>query len=127
MTPHILIADANRSAAQVTRGIVSRALVGASVTVVHTLEGACEDIQRQRPDVLILDPAPDPQAADRLMQYVKLTYPDTRMMVLASAPTPPLRRKMEALGADVYLEKPTLLQQLVQTLQTLYPPHYSPS
>src|SRR5262245_37842428 len=118
MPTHVLIVDANRSAAHVTRAIVARALPGATLTVAHTLEDAWRELRDQRPDVLLLDPPPDQLAVARLIQYAKEGCPQLRLILLAWAPTPSLRRTMEALGVELYLEKPALLSQLAHALQT---------
>jgi DNA-binding NarL/FixJ family response regulator len=124
MATHVLIVDANRSAAHVTQAIVARPLPGATLTVVHTLEDAWRDLQGHRPDVLLLDPARDQLAATRLIQYAMEECRHVRVVVLASAPTLTLRRTMQALGVEIYLEKPALLERLAQALQT--PPRPSP-
>jgi DNA-binding NarL/FixJ family response regulator len=51
-----------------------------------------------------------------LIVQLKAERPDARVIVVASAPTPALRRKMAGLGVDTYLEKPALLPLLLQEL-----------
>jgi DNA-binding NarL/FixJ family response regulator len=48
-------------------------------------------------------------AAAWLIQAFKTARPHGLVIVLASAPTPSLRRTMHRLGVDVYLEKPVTL------------------
>ena len=119
MAAHVLIVDPNHSAAEVTRAIVSRALAEATLTVVHSLDDARLALRAQGPDILILDPAPAWPQAEALIQQAKQASPDLRVMVLASAPTPALRRASAALGVELYLEKPALLSQLAQALHPL--------
>jgi DNA-binding NarL/FixJ family response regulator len=122
MTPHILIVDANTSAAHVTRGVIARTLPGATVEVVPTLAAAKLLLQLQPHDMLILDPSPDTLADAQFLQALKEDLPAAHVMVLCSAPTPALRRQMEAVGVDVYLEKPVVLSQFAQKLRSILAP-----
>jgi CheY-like chemotaxis protein len=119
MAPHILIVDANTSAAHVTRAVIARTLPDATVAVVPTLEAAKSQLQGQPQDMLILDPSPDTLADARFLQRLKEDLPAAHVMVLCSAPTPALRRQMEALGVDVYLEKPVILSLFAQELRSI--------
>jgi DNA-binding NarL/FixJ family response regulator len=122
MPPHILIVDANTSAAHVTRGVISRTLPGATVVVVPTLEAAKQQLQRQPHDMLILDPSPDLLADAQFLRCLKADLPAAHVLVICSAPTPALRRQMAALGVDVYLEKPVVLSQFAQELRSILAP-----
>jgi len=122
MVPHILIVDANTNAAQVTRAVVARTLPEATVAVVPTLEAAKLQLQHQPQDMLILDPSPDMLADAPFLQRLKGDLLAAHVMVLCSAPTPALRRQMEALGVDVYLEKPVVLSLFAQKLRSILTP-----
>ena len=119
MAAHILIVDPDASAAQVTDAIVRRVTPGATVTVAPDPERGWLSLLRHRPDVLIIDPAPYNPASARLIQLVKEGFPTSCVIVLASAPTAPLRRRMLLLGADAYLEKPVPLPLLAERLGDL--------
>ena len=118
MPADILIVDADAAAAQVTRAIVQRAAPGAQLAVVAGLQAAYRELQRALPDVLIIDPSPHPLAGVELAAVVKRRHPDGQVIVLASAPTAALRRQMQGLGVDLYLEKPAPL--LVEDVRRLF-------
>jgi DNA-binding NarL/FixJ family response regulator len=120
MPARILIIDANAAAAQVTRAIVERAAPGAQLAVAPDLQAAYRELQGEPPDVLIIDPAPHPLAGVQLAAAVKRRNPRGQVIVLASAPTAALRRQMQGLGVDLYLEKPAPL--LVEELRRLLQP-----
>src|SRR4051812_40683506 len=88
---HILILDANASAALVTRAGVQRVVPQASIASESTPENAWASAQTHKPDLLILDPAPAELASAWLVQNIKTAYPDIHIIVLASAPTSTLR------------------------------------
>jgi DNA-binding response OmpR family regulator len=119
MVPHILIVDSDRSAAEVTRAVVVRALPEATVAVAPTFERAQLSMQGQRPDALIIDPAPQSRDGTRLIEQFKAMCPSAPIIVVASMPTPALRRTMADLRVDTYLEKPALLPLLRNQLHAL--------
>jgi DNA-binding NtrC family response regulator len=121
MVPHILIVDSDSSAAQVTRAVVARAIPEATLAVASTFERAQFSMQGQRPDALIIDPAPQSRDGTRLIEQFKVMCPDAPVIVVASMPTPALRRTMAGLGVGTYLEKPALLPLLRQELHALVP------
>lgn len=118
MTLHILIVDADRSAAQVTRAAVARSLPAATVTVTTDPAHAWARSQPEPLDVLIIDPPPRRPAGTQLIRQVQAIWPDVLVIVLASAPTPALRRDLRAIAVDVYLEKPALLPVVLAALHT---------
>jgi DNA-binding response OmpR family regulator len=119
MVPHILIIDADSSAAQVTRAVVARALPDATMAVAPTIERALLNMQEQRPDALIIDPGAQSRDGTQLIEQFKALCPDAPVIVVASMPTPALRRTMADLRVDTYLEKPALLPLLRHELHAL--------
>jgi CheY-like chemotaxis protein len=119
MIPDILIVDGDTGAAQVTRAVVARIIPEATLAVAATFEQAWRIIQSQRPDALIIDPSPQSREGARLIEQLKAAYPAACVIVVASMPTPALRRTMAGLGVDSYLEKPALLPLLRQELYAL--------
>jgi DNA-binding NarL/FixJ family response regulator len=115
MAVHVLIIDADNSAAAVTSAIVKRIDPQANV-VCETPEQAWLSLQQMLPDVLILDPAAQGPSGTLLIQMCKAEYPSMRVVVLASLPTPALRATVRRLGVDVYLEKPAPLPKLLEKL-----------
>ncbi len=122
MLPHILIVESDFAAARVTSAILARAVPTAIVSVESDFEAARRSMQSHPPDVLIVDPVRHRPESIWLIQHLKTKHPDAHVIVIASAPTPALRREMEGLGVDAYLEKPELLSlQIQQVLAVLRP------
>ena len=119
MAHHVLIVDADASAAQVTAAGVMRALPDASLTIVPSPERGRSSLRCLQPDVLIVDPSPNTLTAMALIRLVKAEYPACCVVVLTSAPRPVLRRDLMRLGVDVYVEKPAPLELLIQQLRAV--------
>ncbi|GIV98094.1 MAG: hypothetical protein KatS3mg057_2751 [Herpetosiphonaceae bacterium] len=114
--PHILIVDPDSSAAQITAAGIARGLPEATVLVVPGPAEGWEEIQRQLPDALIIDPVPYSLSAATLIRQLKTRQPHSYIVVLASTPTPALQRELRSLQIDAYLEKPAPLSMLVTRL-----------
>lgn len=112
---HILIVDPDTSSSHVTRAIVARAAPDARISVEPDAEQACHKLGRLLPNVLVIDPSPSLVASLKLIAAVKGRLAG-HVIVVASAPSAALRRRMHAMGVDVYLEKPAPL--LVGELRT---------
>ena len=106
---HILIVDKDLGAAQVTRAIVERAAPDARLTVEPDSEQARRNLPRLQPDVVIIDPSPALHAGTQMIAAAKGAAHTAQVIVLASAPSAGLRRKMRDLGVDLYHEKPSPL------------------
>lgn len=123
MPPHILIIDSDASAAQITRAGVERIVPEATLAVEPDPEQGWLSVQRHCPDVMIIDPPQHPLTAGRLIQHLKLICPAAQVIVLASEPTPALRRTLQRSGADAYLAKPVplaiLMQAVHQAIETI--------
>ena len=122
MELQILIVDTDTSAARVTCALVARAIPEAILVVAPTFDHARLSMQAQHPDALIIDPSPQSLEGARLIEQFKATRPDASVIVVASMPTPALRRLMAGLGVDAYLEKPALLPLLRHQLNRLVRP-----
>lgn len=119
MSLHILIVDADASAAQVTRAFVHRIAPDATVAIEQTPEHARRLIENSQPDVLIIDPIHHSPTSYRLIHQLRQKSPSARIVVLASKPTPTLRATMQALHVDAYLEKTAALPLLMTSLQVV--------
>lgn len=120
MAPHILIVDADASAAHVTAAVIQRIAPDATVTVEHTPAQAWLSFQRAPPDALIVDPASHGLTGPLLIQLLKQECPQARIIVVAPEPTPALRRKMHEFNVDAYLEKPAPLSLLIDHLRAVF-------
>lgn len=123
MPLHILIVDADRTAAQVTRAAVARSLPAATVTVTTDPAHPWVRTPPEPLDVLIIDPPRRPPAGTQLIRRAQALWPGVLVIVLASAPTPALRRDLRALAVDMYLEKPALLPVVLTALHTALQRH----
>jgi DNA-binding NarL/FixJ family response regulator len=121
MIPHILIVESDNAAAQVTSAILARAVPTAIVSVESDFAAAQRGIQSYAPDVLIVDPVLHRPESIELVRHLKIANPHARIIVIASTPTPALRREMESLGVDTYIEKPALLPLRIQQLLAMVP------
>jgi DNA-binding NarL/FixJ family response regulator len=106
---HILIVDQDIGAAQVTRAIVERAAPDARLTLEPDSEQARRNLPTLQPDVVIIDPSPAMLAGTQMIEAAKGAAHTAQVIVLASAPSAGLRRKMRDLGVDMYHEKPSPL------------------
>lgn len=106
-------------AAQVTGAMITRSLPSATLCFEPTPERGWLSFQRSHPDVVIIDPSLHSPAGLELIRQIKEQAPPARVIVLTSSPTPALRRRMSALGADVYLEKSGPLDQLVAQIRRI--------
>jgi len=122
MVRHVLLIDADSSAAHITSAIVQRLAPDVTVACERTPERGWFSAQHQQPDVLIIDPSPHGPAGTLLIEICKATWPETRVVVLSSAPTPALRTQIQQLAVDAYLEKPApptvLIEHLLKILGT---------
>ena len=119
IAPHILIVDTDMSAAEVTRAVISRAVPEARVAIAPAGGDVDLNVHSDCPDLLIIDPSPHDVYGARLIRQLKAERPSARVIVIASAPTPPLRRMMAEVQVDVYLEKPVLLTFFQNQLRAL--------
>ena len=78
------------------------------ITVEPDAERACRELPRLQPKVLIIDPSPSLLAGTQLITAVKGQLAG-QVVVVASAPTAGLRRRLHSLGVDRYFEKPAPL------------------
>lgn len=117
MAVHVLIVDADPSAATVTSAVVKR--IAPEAIVEHEPSLDPEQLRRQviKPDVLIIDPAAHSFRALHLLRQCKEDLPATRVVILASAPTPALRTAARHLDIEAYLEKPATLAKLMEKLR----------
>jgi DNA-binding NarL/FixJ family response regulator len=119
MPTHILLVDADANASMVTCAFVRRLAPHATVACERTAQAAWSSFQRVRPDLLVIDPSPFGPQGLLLIHLLRQQHPDCRVVVLASRPTPVLRRKCAELRIDAYLEKPAPLPLLGDQLRAM--------
>ncbi len=85
---------------------------------VKTLEKACEHLETETPDVVILDnKLPDGYGID-LITYLKKNRPSTRIIMISGFDGAAKDVALEA-GADRYLEKPFTKEQLFEAVNSV--------
>jgi len=119
MPVHILIVDMDAHAAQATSAVVSRPIPQAAVMVASSYAQAIRSMQEQWPDILIIDPSPHSLEGAKLIRHFRAAHSEAIVVVVAGVPTPRLRRSMQELDVNIYLEKPALLPLLGRELHTL--------
>ena len=117
MAVHVLIVDADPSAAIVTSAVVKRIAPDAVVEHEQSLDPERLRQQAIKPDVLIIDPAAHTFRSLHLLRQCQEDLPAMRVVVLASAPTPALRTAARHLEIEAYLEKPAMLAKLMEKLR----------
>ncbi len=117
MASHILVIDADASAAEVTCALVRRLAPSATIAREARPEQGWLAAQRTVPDVLIIDPSSHDSTGTLLIQLCQKQNPGIRVIVLASVPTPVLRRQLQHLDVHMYLEKPVASALLVDQLR----------
>jgi DNA-binding NarL/FixJ family response regulator len=117
MPVHILIIDEDVSAAQVTGECLRRFLPNVTITIELTTHDGWIRLQQIAPDAVILDPGLHITPAMFFVSYLHQTYPHVRVIILASAPTPLLKKTMCDLNIDLYLKKPIPVTVLVAALR----------
>ncbi len=117
MDGHILIVDADARAAAATCALVQRVAPAATLACEHMPYGGWLHAQQMMPDVLIIDPSTQGPAGMLVIHLCKEHNPNLRVIVLAAAPTPTLRRQLQHMGITTYGEKPAASEFLVGQLR----------
>lgn len=127
MEPSILIIDADPQAAHITGAVIAQLAPNARLTITSSTLDGLSLMQQRWPDLLFIDPSPHQSSAFKMIQQAKTVRPSTRVVAIASIPTPALRRRMQELGVDLYCEKPLLLPLCMNELRALLQPSTTPA
>ncbi len=117
----VLLVDDNRTLLRV----LARFLVDASqgeVAVVGTVEDSREAVMRAailHPDVILLDLQMPHIGGQTLLPRLRARVPEAIILILTSQDDPAVRRAMLALGADGFVSKTNITDDLLPTLQGL--------
>lgn len=115
----IFIIDADASAAEITAALARRIAPTALITCVARAELGWRAAQQRTPDAIIIDPAPHDQSAWQCIVQCRTHNPLVKIIVLSSAPSLAIRRHIQRLGVDVYLEKPVARAVLVDQIRAV--------
>jgi DNA-binding NarL/FixJ family response regulator len=118
--PHILIVDADTSAARATRKLVERVKPDATVSIEAAADLGMLSARHSPPDILIIDPSPENRSDEQLIEQIKAEFPEVRVIALTSSSTPTMRRRMLQLGVDLYIEKPSAPLPLIDGLRAMF-------
>ncbi len=78
---------------------------------------AIQQAQKLQPDVILMDLEMPVQDGFTTTQYIKTTYPSIWVVVLSIHSDPVSRQKAALSGADAFVEKGGLLDELLQAIQ----------
>ncbi len=112
MAPHIVIVDADRSAAHVTGALIERIAPDATLTYATTPYQGWLAAQCTAPHVMIIDPGPSVPASTLLLQLCKDVWPLMQVVALT-----PARTNTTRCPADVHIDKSVAAPTLVNTLR----------
>lgn len=118
MVPHIIIIDANTSAALATRSLIWHIQPHAQVTIVlpsaHTTALLADHI-----DVFIIDPDPDNQSMMDVARSIQATSPALYTVVLTSGSPARHSAHLQGFKVDLRLEKSASPAVLFSSLQSI--------
>lgn len=80
---------------------------------------ALELIEREPPDLVLLDWQMPGRPGSHVLDELKRRHPDLPVVVLTAQHQPPHRALAEALGVDVFLTKPFSPLELLDTVERL--------
>lgn len=89
--------------------------------VVTALDGTAglELIEKERPDVVLLDLKMKKLDGDQFLQAVREKNIPVKILVITGYQDEALRRKIEKLGVDAFLEKPVSILELQRKIEQL--------
>ncbi len=80
---------------------------------------AVEGIERFRPDVVLLDIRLPGGSGLDILQSIRATYPDMKVVILTNYSFPQYRERAGELGADAFLEKALEFEKIMGVLEKL--------
>lgn len=89
------------------------------VLTATNLEAAKRILENEKVDVLLTDICLTGTLGSEgllLLEYVKATHPDTRVILMTGYGDPAVMEKAHKMGADCYFEKPVELGRLSETI-----------
>ena len=115
---HTLVVDDELDICFLLKSILKRK--DTSVACVGTINQAKAELNRQQPDILFLDNyLPDGAGMD-LIRYVKDNFPQTKIIMISAQDSATNQRRAIQSGAQKFLPKPFMVDELDNTLHDLY-------
>ena len=123
MKPRILIVDDDEA---ITQQLFWTLSDDYDVVTANDMQSAVRRAQVYEPAISILDLhlPPVTESAEvglRVLEYLKMHLPASRVLVITSASAKETRRACNALGADGFLPKPFDTEQLLTTMRRMAP------
>ncbi|MFA6467548.1 MAG: PAS domain S-box protein [Bacteroidota bacterium] len=96
-------------------------LYGYKIKTVQSVDAAIDVLQQSSAniDVVITDLAMPGRTGDELIQEMKISYPDKKILVLSGYDDPVISTKIMNLGAYTFLHKPIEIGLLLKSLETI--------
>ena len=115
---HTLVVDDELDVCFLLKSILK--LKDTSVACAGTIDQAKAELSRQQPDILFLDNyLPDGAGMD-LIRYVKDNFPQTKIIMISAQDSAANQRRAIQFGAQKFLPKPFIVDELDNTLHDLY-------
>ena len=115
---HTLVVDDELDICFLLKSILKRK--DTSVACASTIDQAKAELNRQQPDILFLDNyLPDGVGLD-LICYVKDNFPQTKIIMISAQDSATNQRRAIQSGAQKFLPKPFMVDELDNTLHDLY-------
>ncbi|HEX8495020.1 MAG TPA: response regulator [Pyrinomonadaceae bacterium] len=121
MKPRVLIVDDDKA---ITQQLFWTLCDDYEVVTAHDLQSAVRRVTIYEPAVSILDlhlpPVLDtPEVGLRILEYIKVRFPQSKVLVLSSAANGETQRACHSSGADGFLDKPFEIEQLLATMRRI--------
>lgn len=92
-------------------------LRGTGFTVAHDEQSALEKIEKEQPDILVLDIKKPGMGGGDVLSHLKETYPDLEVIVLTGYGTDIDKERCLSLGAFAYMQKPVDNDSIIDVLE----------
>jgi CheY-like chemotaxis protein len=124
MKPRILIVDDDEAITQQLFWTLSDEY---DVVTANDMHSAVRRATVYEPAISILDlhlpPEVDsPEVGLRVLEYLKMQLPESKVLVITAANAPATRDACYAIGADGFLDKPFDTEKLLTTMRRMSPP-----
>ena len=117
----VLIADDSALICDVITNILKTFLFIDKIDVVGDGQAALEKLKSEKYDVAILDIMMPNLNGIKVLQVIKATDPNIKVIVYTNYPFPAYRDQCLKLGADYFLDKTTESQKLLNVLKSFMP------
>ena len=115
---HVAVVDDDRNMAMLLA--YNLQAEGLEVSIITTGKGALEELERARPDVIILDwQLPGMSGIEILRQLGRLPMPRPPVIMLTGRASSDDKKRAMETGATAFISKPFAVSDLVQSIQAV--------